>query len=314
MGEPLPLRAEVDVARYSRPSIGHPQGEARAPDQGPRGIRAARRIIDLAGSIDAPSYFPGDDLLTPLERRVGIPIGNLTSQFFANLYLDDLDHFIKERLGVRPYLRYVDDLVLLDDDKARLWEMKARIEVVLFFRPGNGCGCTRARGCIQRTRDGLDLLGYRVSPGLPVAARRQRPPLRPPAARLRPGLCGRKARLGGLKTAVQSWLGHARHADTEALRRRIFSATIFTRGEGQEATSGCCGAVPGTTNRGTSARRTATGTPPTTATTTSAFVSPSPPARPDGPSPEPARSRTGRAWCAGVHEPASRPRTDGRAE
>ena len=49
-------------------------------------------------------YFPDDDLLTPLERRRGLPIGNLTSQFFANLYLSPLDHFVKEQLKARKYL------------------------------------------------------------------------------------------------------------------------------------------------------------------------------------------------------------------
>jgi retron-type reverse transcriptase len=53
-------------------------------------------------------YFPGDDLLTPLERRKGLPIGNLTSQCFANFYLSGFDHFVKERLKATKYLRYVD--------------------------------------------------------------------------------------------------------------------------------------------------------------------------------------------------------------
>ncbi len=52
-------------------------------------------------------YFPGDDLLTPLLRRHGLPIGNLTSQFLSNWYLNDFDHFIKEKLRVKkiPTLR-----------------------------------------------------------------------------------------------------------------------------------------------------------------------------------------------------------------
>ncbi|MGK7915997.1 MAG: RNA-directed DNA polymerase [Prochloraceae cyanobacterium] len=50
-------------------------------------------------------YFPGDNLLTPLERRKGLPIGNLTSQFFANVYLNGFDHFILENLKVKQYLR-----------------------------------------------------------------------------------------------------------------------------------------------------------------------------------------------------------------
>lgn len=63
-------------------------------------------------------YFPGDDLFTPSERRRGLPIGNLTSQFFANVYLNDFDHFVKEKLRCQAYERYVDDFVLLVNDKS----------------------------------------------------------------------------------------------------------------------------------------------------------------------------------------------------
>ena len=45
-------------------------------------------------------FFPGDDLLTQLERRRGLPIGNQTSQFLANVYLDPLDHFVKEQFAL----------------------------------------------------------------------------------------------------------------------------------------------------------------------------------------------------------------------
>jgi hypothetical protein len=57
------------------------------------------------------NWFAGDDLFTPAERRRGIPIGNQTSQFFANVYLDPLDHFVKERLRIKGYVRYVDDFL-----------------------------------------------------------------------------------------------------------------------------------------------------------------------------------------------------------
>ncbi len=57
-------------------------------------------------------YFPGDSLFTPFERRRGLPIGNQTSQFFANVYLNPLDHFAMRELRPGLYLRYVDDFVL----------------------------------------------------------------------------------------------------------------------------------------------------------------------------------------------------------
>jgi hypothetical protein len=50
-----------------------------------------------------------------------LPIGNLTSQFWANCYLNPFDHFVKRELRCKGYLRYVDDFLLLADDKATLW-------------------------------------------------------------------------------------------------------------------------------------------------------------------------------------------------
>jgi RNA-directed DNA polymerase len=71
-------------------------------------------------------YFPGDDLFEPQRRRRGLPIRNLTSQFFANLYLDGFDHFVTEVLRA-PYVRYVDDFALFCDDPAVLAHWRARI-------------------------------------------------------------------------------------------------------------------------------------------------------------------------------------------
>jgi retron-type reverse transcriptase len=79
--------------------------------------------------VDVLDYFPGDSLFTPVERRKGLPIGNLTSQFFANYYLNPLDHFIKEELRCGAYLRYVDDFALFGNSKLQLNEWKKRISV-----------------------------------------------------------------------------------------------------------------------------------------------------------------------------------------
>jgi hypothetical protein len=71
-------------------------------------------------------YFPGDDLLAALRPR-GLPIGNLTSQFWSNVYLDRLDWFVTHRLGCRAYLRYGDDFALFADSKQQLWAWKAAL-------------------------------------------------------------------------------------------------------------------------------------------------------------------------------------------
>jgi hypothetical protein len=80
-------------------------------------------------------HFPGDDLFEPYRRRRGLPMGNLTSQFFANVYLDRLDHFATEVLRA-PYLRYVDDFALFSDDSGQLAEWQAAIAAHLGRRRG----------------------------------------------------------------------------------------------------------------------------------------------------------------------------------
>jgi hypothetical protein len=68
-------------------------------------------------------YFPGDDLFA-VNRPRGLPIGNLTSQFWANCYLDGFDHFVKRELRCKGYVRYVDDMLFFADDKSRLWQIR----------------------------------------------------------------------------------------------------------------------------------------------------------------------------------------------
>jgi len=93
------------------------------------------RTLDLLRRIVANSnpqepvvhYFPGDDLFTPHERRRGIPIGNLTSQFLANVMLDPLDHYLKESLRRPGYLRFADDFLVFGDDKQELADLLVSI-------------------------------------------------------------------------------------------------------------------------------------------------------------------------------------------
>lgn len=87
------------------------------------------RIIDGSNLQEALlDYFPGDGFLTPLERRKGLPIGNLTSQFFTNFYLNPFDHLVKHTLRCPAFLRYVDDLVLCSDSKWQLQAWKEQID------------------------------------------------------------------------------------------------------------------------------------------------------------------------------------------
>lgn len=90
----------------------------------------------LATHTSGPEYyFPlADDIPLDACRGRGLPIGNLTSQIFANYYLDPLDRFIKEELKVRHYLRYMDDMLMFGVSKERLCEVRAAMEEFLARR------------------------------------------------------------------------------------------------------------------------------------------------------------------------------------
>jgi hypothetical protein len=228
---------KMDIARYF-PSIDREllKAKLRRRLKDRRVLALLDLIIDSGPlGLAQPVYFPGDDLLTPLERGVGIPIGNLTSQFFANLYLDDFDHWIKERLGISAYLRYVDDSVVLDDDKSRLAELRAIITERLAV---DRLRLHPRKAHVTPVARGIDLLGYRVFPHKRLLrndnGHRFARKLRRFAERYAAG----QLQWDDFNPAVQSWIGHARHADTEGLRERLFSQTIFSRGVGLETASG----------------------------------------------------------------------------
>ena len=84
--------------------------------------RAARGVLDEEYRMVC---FPGDDLLAACRPR-GLPIGNLTSQFWSNCYLHPFDQFVTRELRLPAYLRYVDDFALFSDSKRELWAWKAR--------------------------------------------------------------------------------------------------------------------------------------------------------------------------------------------
>ena len=95
---------------------------------------------------------------TKLELK-GMPIGNLTSQFFANVYLNELDYFVKHKLKAKYYLRYVDDFVILHNNKKILEDYKEQIEI---FLKTIKLEIHPEKSKIYSLHKGVNLLGYRI--------------------------------------------------------------------------------------------------------------------------------------------------------
>ena len=218
---------QCDVRKYF-PSIDHTilKGILRRKLKCQNTLWLIDQIIDGSNPQDTDvEYFPGDNLLTPLQRRRGLPIGNLTSQFFANIYLNGLDHFVKEQLKAAKYLRYVDDFALFSDDRAFLAEARLAIEdylarLHLRLHP--------IKSQLFETRFGANFLGFRI---LPDRIRVRNDNLR--RARRRCRQLQHEYTQGNLSLAdlvqrLQAWEAHLRHGNTYGLRRQIFDQLIFT--------------------------------------------------------------------------------------
>ncbi|MDO8455146.1 MAG: RNA-directed DNA polymerase, partial [Sulfurimonas sp.] len=101
--------------------------------------------------------LPPHKTLFKIPKHKGLPIGNLTSQFFANVYMSDFDNYVKRVLKVKHYIRYVDDFVLFDSSKERLLMLKNEIEHYLKQNLGLSL---REDSKLNKHAMGLDFLGY----------------------------------------------------------------------------------------------------------------------------------------------------------
>jgi len=92
-------------------------------------------------------------------KNKGMPLGNLTSQFFANVYLNNLDYFVKNKIKAKYYIRYVDDFVILHKDIRKLEEWKQEIEIFLMDKLNLELHPQKSR--IISLSMGIDFVGFR---------------------------------------------------------------------------------------------------------------------------------------------------------
>ncbi|MGE3538492.1 MAG: reverse transcriptase domain-containing protein [Candidatus Tectimicrobiota bacterium] len=154
----------------------------------------------------------------------GIPIGNLTSQYFANLYLGELDHFLKDRLRRKGYVRYMDDFLVLADDKPSLHATLAAIRI--FLQDTLHLALKDEVVYIAPVSQGVPFVGFRIYPGMVKLAR-------PQWVRFTRRVQAQETRYHGglideetLARSVTSMIGHTLHADTLAARRHFFSRSL----------------------------------------------------------------------------------------
>lgn len=216
-----PYVLHADVAKFFA-GIDHEvlKSLLRRRVEDPRVLSLCETIIDGAPAPPPRiQYFRGDHLFSPVERRVGLPVGNLTSQWFANLLLHELDQLLAGEMKQDSYIRYMDDMLLFGESPAELriflGIMAERLDLLRLR--------LNARKTIVAPVDaGFGFLGFRIYPThrllLRGGVRRARRHLK----RLR------RLRIQGeitdreFRRSLEAWVAHARHGDTYRLRAEIF--------------------------------------------------------------------------------------------
>lgn len=173
------------------------------------------------GQMSLFDLIPDHKSLFKVPQNQGLPIGNLTSQFFANVYLNGLDQFAKHRLKIKYYLRYVDDIVILSQDKRQLkfW----RGEIDKFLRDKLKLRLHPKKQILQAVGKGIDFVGFVVRPDYVLAQRRIVKSLKEKLRNFnndKGKLTQEKA--NKILSAVNSYYGQFKHSNTFGLRRKLW--------------------------------------------------------------------------------------------
>ena len=165
---------------------------------------------EIRGSRRTISSVPLNKSLFGKRNEKGLPIGNLTSQFFANLYLNELDQFVKHTLKAHYYLRYTDDFVLLSTDRKELEKHRGSIEEFLKTRLALALHPKRRK--LAMVSGGIDFLGYIVRQNYKLVRRRVVNNFR---RKIKNG------RQGNFDNVAASYKGHFKHANAYRLQKSL---------------------------------------------------------------------------------------------
>lgn len=173
-----------------------------------------------------PGRSPGD---VPFEERlydVGMPIGNLMSQVFANVYLDVLDQFCKRVLKIEHYIRYMDDIIILSSSKSQLQEWKTRIscflETELELQLNN-------KTCIRPIGQGIEFVGYRVWPDRVIIRKSTTLHIKRALKAIKKQYRDGEMELKEAFDRLACYIGMLEHTDSNALITKILEDFVLTR-------------------------------------------------------------------------------------
>ncbi|MFA7115098.1 MAG: reverse transcriptase/maturase family protein [Candidatus Omnitrophota bacterium] len=158
------------------------------------------------------------------EKGVGLPIGNLTSQFFANLYLNELDYFVKHFLRCRYYLRYMDDFLIFDNDKRYLKSIKGKVRN--FLNEKLKLGLHEGKSQVYLCEQGVKFLGFRLYPFYRRLTSENVRRFKKRIKNFEVLLAKKAVSRDFVKASLKCWTAHSMYASTYKLRERIVKEVI----------------------------------------------------------------------------------------
>ena len=151
----------------------------------------------------------------------GIPIGNLTSQLFANIYMNEFDQFMKHVMNVTYYVRYTDDFVIVSEDRSYLERLLPQIEK--FLKTRLAIGLHPDKIILQRFCQGIDFLGYINFPHHRLVRGKTKHRIFSKMRKRSKEYTAGKISKNTLDQSLQSYLGVLSHADTFYLREKLLN-------------------------------------------------------------------------------------------
>ncbi len=246
--EPLFEQKMIKDSYACRPGKGTHGAVSRLQNMLRRARRQWGEVYVLKADIS--KYFPSinhDRLLQILARTIrdrdalwlceqvirgggfesrGIPVGALTSQLFANVYLDQLDHQVKDHWGVKRYVRYMDDFVILGRSKAELWELLDQlqdylaIDLKLSLNP---------KTAIYPASKGINFAGYRTWSTHILPRKRNIKRTRRSFRALARSYAANRVSLDYIRPRVMSFLGYVRHCNAHDTTQSVLSELALSR-------------------------------------------------------------------------------------
>ena len=193
-------------------------------------IRLCRQVIYndctkncyIKGELSNWEYLPKTKSLFHSQQGSGLPIGNLTSQIFANFYMDSFDHFIKHELGVKYYGRYVDDFIIVHQDKAYLKSILPKIAAIL--KTDLNLTIHPKKKYLQHYSKGVKFLGVMIKPNRIYIGKRTKSNFYEAIHRQNSVIEKAKPTLEEqerFQSSMNSYLGIMKHYNTYNLRKKM---------------------------------------------------------------------------------------------